>query len=45
MDAVGIGKLDPRFGNMVLEQFGGANGELAARRISKIAEQFLPRQF
>lgn len=21
---------DPRFGNMLLEQFGGANGELAA---------------
>lgn len=23
---------DPRFGNMLLEQFGGANGELAAAR-------------
>ncbi len=23
-------RVDPRFGNMLLEQFGGANGELAA---------------
>jgi len=27
---VNIGEPDPRFGNMLLEQFGGANGELAA---------------
>ena len=27
---VNIGAPDPRFGNMLLEQFGGANGELAA---------------
>lgn len=30
MYTVSIGKPDPRFGNMLLEQFGGANGELAA---------------
>src|SRR6201992_182934 len=30
MYTVHIGKPDPRFGNMLLEQFGGANGELAA---------------
>ncbi len=30
MYTVNIGKPDPRFGNMLLEQFGGANGELAA---------------
>jgi len=30
MYTVNIGKPDVRFGNMVLEQFGGANGELAA---------------
>jgi Mn-containing catalase len=30
MYTVRIGKPDPRFGNMLLEQFGGANGELAA---------------
>lgn len=30
MFTVNIGEPDPRFGNMVLEQFGGANGELAA---------------
>jgi len=30
MYMVRIGKPDPRFGNMLLEQFGGANGELAA---------------
>ena len=30
MYTVNIGEPDPRFGNMVLEQFGGANGELAA---------------
>jgi Mn-containing catalase len=28
--AVRVGSPDPRFGNMLLEQFGGANGELAA---------------
>jgi Mn-containing catalase len=27
---VNVGTPDPRFGNMLLEQFGGANGELAA---------------
>lgn len=30
MYTVNIGKPDPRFGRMLLEQFGGANGELAA---------------
>jgi Mn-containing catalase len=30
MYTVEIGTPDPRFGNMLLEQFGGANGELAA---------------
>jgi Mn-containing catalase len=30
MYTVSIGEPDPRFGNMLLEQFGGANGELAA---------------
>src|ERR1043165_5541745 len=30
MYTVRIGVPDPRFGNMLLEQFGGANGELAA---------------
>jgi Mn-containing catalase len=30
MYTVNIGTPDPRFGNMLLEQFGGANGELAA---------------
>lgn len=30
MYTVRIGNPDPRFGNMLLEQFGGANGELAA---------------
>src|ERR1700690_976347 len=30
MYTVAIGDPDPRFGNMLLEQFGGANGELAA---------------
>ena len=30
MYTVHIGMPDPRFGNMLLEQFGGANGELAA---------------
>lgn len=30
MYTVHIGLPDPRFGNMLLEQFGGANGELAA---------------
>lgn len=30
MYTVGIGEPDVRFGNMLLEQFGGANGELAA---------------
>src|SRR3984957_523339 len=27
---VNVGEPDPRFGKMLLEQFGGANGELAA---------------
>jgi len=31
MYTVNVGTPDPRFGNMLLEQFGGANGELAAR--------------
>lgn len=30
MFTVNVGQPDPRFGNMLLEQFGGANGELAA---------------
>jgi Mn-containing catalase len=30
MYTVEIGEADPKFGNMLLEQFGGANGELAA---------------
>ncbi len=30
MYTVKVGDPDPRFGNMLLEQFGGANGELAA---------------
>ncbi len=30
MYTVEVGDPDPRFGNMLLEQFGGANGELAA---------------
>jgi len=30
MYTVQVGDPDPRFGNMLLEQFGGANGELAA---------------
>lgn len=30
MYTVRVGKPDPKFGNMLLEQFGGANGELAA---------------
>src|SRR5271166_1101957 len=30
MYTVNIGSPDPRFGNMLLEQFGGPNGELAA---------------
>ena len=29
MYAVNVGSPDARFGNMLLEQFGGANGELA----------------
>jgi Mn-containing catalase len=30
MFTVRVGAADPRFGNLLLEQFGGANGELAA---------------
>jgi Mn-containing catalase len=30
MYTVRVGEPDPKFGNMLLEQFGGANGELAA---------------
>ena len=30
MYTVRVGTPDPKFGNMLLEQFGGANGELAA---------------
>ena len=30
MYTVNVGSPDPQFGNMLLEQFGGANGELAA---------------
>jgi Mn-containing catalase len=30
MYTVRVGAADPKFGNMLLEQFGGANGELAA---------------
>jgi Mn-containing catalase len=32
MYTVHVGTPDPRFGNMLLEQFGGANGELAAAK-------------
>ena len=34
MYTVRVDEPDPRFGNMLLEQFGGANGELAAARRS-----------
>src|SRR5258707_13353978 len=30
MYTVNVGATEPRFGNMLLEQFGGANGEMAA---------------
>ena len=30
MYTVRVGQADPKFGKMLLEQFGGANGELAA---------------
>jgi Mn-containing catalase len=30
MQTVNVGTPNVRFGNMLLEQFGGANGELAA---------------
>ncbi len=30
MFTVEVGEADPQFGKMLLEQFGGANGELAA---------------
>ena len=30
MYSIRVDQPDPRFGNMLLEQFGGANGELAA---------------
>ncbi len=30
MYTVNVARPDPAFGNMLLEQFGGANGELAA---------------
>ena len=30
MYTVNVGEADPKFGRMLLEQFGGANGELAA---------------
>ncbi len=30
MYTVRVGEPDPQFGRMLLEQFGGANGELAA---------------
>jgi Mn-containing catalase len=30
MYTVGVDEPDPAFGNMLLEQFGGTNGELAA---------------
>jgi len=30
MYTVNVGEPDPKFGKMLLEQFGGANGELAA---------------
>ncbi|WP_374729323.1 hypothetical protein [Nguyenibacter vanlangensis] len=36
MYTVRIGEADPRFGAMLLEQFGGANGELASPPISFI---------
>jgi Mn-containing catalase len=35
MFTVRVDEPDPRFGNMLLEQFGGANGELAAAMRSK----------
>ena len=31
MYTVNVGSPDPRFGNMLLEQFGGANGSLRRR--------------
>ena len=35
MFTVRVDEPDPRFGNMMLEQFGGANGELAAAMICR----------
>ena len=39
MFTVRVDEPDPRFGNMLLEQFGGANGELAAamQRIGELS--------
>ena len=37
MYTVRVGVPDPQFGNMLLEQFGGANGELAAAMCDAIA--------
>ena len=37
MYTVTIGEADPRFGKMLLEQFGGANGELAAAMLFMLA--------
>src|SRR5205085_1166295 len=39
MFTVRIGHPDPRFGNMLLEQFGGANGELDVAMRSNIAAE------
>src|ERR1044072_2835872 len=38
MFTVRVDEPDPRFGNMLLEQFGGANGELAAAMQYSIQE-------
>ena len=42
MYTVRIGTPDPAFGNMLLEQFGGANGELAAAM--QAAQKIPPRR-
>ncbi|MGN6285406.1 MAG: manganese catalase family protein [Afipia sp.] len=39
MFTVRVDEPDPRFGNMLLEQFGGANGELAAATARNLAQQ------
>jgi Mn-containing catalase len=39
MYTVRVGDAGPRFGNMLLEQFGGANGELAAAMHKRLASK------